>query len=84
MESVIFCCTVNILENLGPTGNEQPALLFFQITGGTGPLIILGSRMLIHQKEATGSHCESSFRISSNNSSIPQFRQYDGTVGSVV
>lgn len=71
----MFCSIANIVSHLDSIRNPSTFLLFLRIFGGTEILVVLGSRILVHQKEAAENKPEASFRISSGIS-IPQFRSY--------
>lgn len=75
--SIITYSILSIVSNMGPPQNTPLVLVLFGTIASIEFLITLGSRLLIHQKEAAENQLEASFRISSDTS-IPYFRSYNG------
>lgn len=74
----MFCSIVNLVTAPGPLNTkDNPTTYFFYTIGGAEVLSLLGSRMLIHLKEAANveDEAEGSFRISSDIS-VAEFRTY--------
>lgn len=71
----MFCSIINLVT--GPLGKEEVVSQFFYVIGGAELLSLLGSRMLIHLKEAAEGEPDipASYRATSNVS-IAEFRTY--------